>query len=294
MPGVTVSPITLTVDEGSTSTYTVKLATQPTTAVIVSARSDDTGAAVVIGPTLIFTTLDWDSPKTVTVRGVDDNDSANETVTVTNTASGGEYAGVTASVTVTVYDDDKPGICGRTQVVQDAIIGALTGSPACEDVTDTQLASVTDMELFFYPHSSVLPSDFAGLTGLTYLAFFSPPALATVPDDAFADLTALETLTILDSPSLTTLPADVFDGLTKLTTLDLTGNSLRTLDEDIFDDLAALEVLELFANDLTNAGRGHLRRPHRSGRARSRSQPSHDAGCGHLRRPHRSDRPPDR
>ena len=31
-------------------------------------------------------------------------------MTVTNTASGGEYAGVTASVRVTVDDDDKPGI----------------------------------------------------------------------------------------------------------------------------------------------------------------------------------------
>ena len=47
---------------------------------------------------------------TVTVEGVDDGDSANETVTVTNTASGGEYEGVTASVRVTVDDDDKPGI----------------------------------------------------------------------------------------------------------------------------------------------------------------------------------------
>ena len=31
-------------------------------------------------------------------------------MTVTNTASGGEYEGVTASVRVTVDDDDKPGI----------------------------------------------------------------------------------------------------------------------------------------------------------------------------------------
>ena len=34
----------------------------------------------------------------------------NETVTITNTASGGEYAGVTASVRVTVDDDDTRGI----------------------------------------------------------------------------------------------------------------------------------------------------------------------------------------
>ena len=59
---------------------------------------------------LRFTASNWDTEQTVTVEGVDDGDSANETVTVTNTASGGEYEGVTASVRVTVDDDDKPGI----------------------------------------------------------------------------------------------------------------------------------------------------------------------------------------
>ena len=44
------------------------------------------------------------------VRGVNDGDSDGEFVTVTNTASGGEYAGVTASVRVTVDDDDTRGI----------------------------------------------------------------------------------------------------------------------------------------------------------------------------------------
>ena len=62
------------------------------------------------GSTLIFTASNWDTEQTVTVEGVDDGDSANETVIVTNTASGGEYEGVTASVRVTVDDDDKPGI----------------------------------------------------------------------------------------------------------------------------------------------------------------------------------------
>ena len=104
------STTTLTVDEGGQATYTVKLQTQPTTTVTVTVSSDDTGAATVSGPTLRFTTSNWDTAQTVTVRGVNDGDSTDETVTVTNTASGGEYAGVTASVTVTVDDDDTPGI----------------------------------------------------------------------------------------------------------------------------------------------------------------------------------------
>ena len=108
--GLMLSTTTLTVDEGGQNTYTVKLQTQPTTTVTVTVSSDDTDAATVSGPTLRFTTSNWDTEQTVTVRGVNDGDSDGETVTVTNTASGGEYAGVTASVTVTVDDDDTRGI----------------------------------------------------------------------------------------------------------------------------------------------------------------------------------------
>ena len=108
--GLMLSTPTLGVDEAGQNTYTVKLQTQPTTTVTVTVSSDDTDAATVSGSTLIFTASNWDTEQTVTVEGVDDGDSANETVTVTNTASGGEYEGVTASVRVTVDDDDKPGI----------------------------------------------------------------------------------------------------------------------------------------------------------------------------------------
>ena len=85
----------------------MKLQTQPTTTVTVTVSSDDTGAATVIFYPLRFTTSNWDTERTVIVEGVDDGDSANETVTVTNTASGGEYAGVTGVVRVTVDDDDS-------------------------------------------------------------------------------------------------------------------------------------------------------------------------------------------
>ena len=100
----------LDVDEGGTNTYTVKLQTPPTTTVTVTVSSDDTGAATVSGSTLRFTTSNWNTARKVTVRGVNDTDSGDETVTITNTASGGEYAGVTETVTVTVDDDDTPGI----------------------------------------------------------------------------------------------------------------------------------------------------------------------------------------
>ena len=96
----------LTVDEDDDGTFTVRLATQPTQQVSVSVSSGDSGAVSVPSQPLTFTTQNWRTAQTVTVSGVSDDDTGDETVTVTVTASGGDYAGNTATVTVTVTDDD--------------------------------------------------------------------------------------------------------------------------------------------------------------------------------------------
>ena len=56
--------------------------------------------------TLLFTTGNWSTARSVTVSGVDDDDALDESVTVTLTASAGDYNGVTAEVDVSVADDD--------------------------------------------------------------------------------------------------------------------------------------------------------------------------------------------
>ena len=96
----------LTVDEDDDGTFTVRLATQPTQQVSVTVSSGDSGAVSVPSQPLTFTTQNWGTAQTVTVSGVSDDDAGDETVTVTVTASGGDYAGNTATVTVTVDDDD--------------------------------------------------------------------------------------------------------------------------------------------------------------------------------------------
>ena len=58
-------------------------------------------------------------------------------------------------------------ICSRTAEVQAAILASVTGSPTCSTITDTQLAGID--ELFLdngYSSASIVPGDFAGLTGL--------------------------------------------------------------------------------------------------------------------------------
>jgi hypothetical protein len=105
--GVTVSPTTVTVAEGETATYQVKLNTLPTGTVIVTIN-DPTDNTDVTADTasLSFDSANWDTFQDVTVRAAEDDDAEDETATVTHTVSG--YGTVTTadSVTVTVTDNE--------------------------------------------------------------------------------------------------------------------------------------------------------------------------------------------
>ena len=109
-PAIALSASTLSVPEQRSATYTVALATPPEDG---SATVAITGAAdgITASPTsLTFTSGNWNSPRTVTVRAANDQDSTNEMVTLAHAASGGEYDGVTADLEVTATDDDTPSL----------------------------------------------------------------------------------------------------------------------------------------------------------------------------------------
>ena len=60
---------------------------------------------------LTFTTLNWDVPQTVRVTAAQDNtDSLDDEVTLTHTASGGDYASLSVDLAVTVEDNDAASI----------------------------------------------------------------------------------------------------------------------------------------------------------------------------------------
>ena len=59
--GLVFSRSSVDVDEGSTATYTVKLATLPKGTVTVSVTSSDTDEATVNKSSLSFTTSNWDT-----------------------------------------------------------------------------------------------------------------------------------------------------------------------------------------------------------------------------------------
>ena len=108
--GIVLSESSLTVDEGDTAgvSYTVTLASQPTTEVTVTvsghAGTDVSLGGLSVTNTLTFTTGNWDTAQTVTVTAIQDADGSDDDVTLTHTASGGEYDGVSAELQITVAD----------------------------------------------------------------------------------------------------------------------------------------------------------------------------------------------
>ncbi len=104
-PGVTVSTAALTVAEGGSGAYTMRLNTAPSSDVTIMVDGAS-GDVTVANATLTFTTVNWNMPQTVTVNaGTDTDTTPDAAVTLTHSASGGGYASVSiASVVVSVTE----------------------------------------------------------------------------------------------------------------------------------------------------------------------------------------------
>ena len=112
-PGVLITPTALTVPEGGSRTYTVKLTSQPTADVTVTI--DKSGSTTVTHDAtnnmLTFTAANWATNQTVRVSAAeDDDDYDDDTATISHSVAStdGDYSGaiVRATVDVTVTDDE--------------------------------------------------------------------------------------------------------------------------------------------------------------------------------------------
>ena len=110
------TPSAVTVTEGGTATFAVRLASLPGRDTIVAVSSMDTGAATVNPLSLTFTPMTWDTAQPVTVTGVQDTDTSDEQVTITLSGDGV----VTGTVTVDVTDNDTAQVTGVTVDAGDA------------------------------------------------------------------------------------------------------------------------------------------------------------------------------
>ena len=130
VPAIRLSREALEVDEGRTATYSVRLRTQPSEDVVIDIASDRNDVTVQPAQ-LTFTTSNWSSAKAVTVSAAADDDAANDTAALTHAvvdaSSAAEYAGVTATLAVTVEDDETAGIT----------LSALSESPVPENGSAT-------------------------------------------------------------------------------------------------------------------------------------------------------------
>ena len=165
--GLRVSEPQVMVTEGSTVKYTVRLKTEPSGAVTVSATTNDADIATVSPSSLEFTKDTWEEPQTVTVTGVEDKViSDDRKATITHRVSGGSYDGEPVSVTVTVKDNDATAAPSSSSVEVTEASGAahtatyrveLGGKPtgnvtvAVTKSGDSEAATVSPSTLTFTP-----------------------------------------------------------------------------------------------------------------------------------------------
>ena len=107
--------LTVTEEDATGDRYTVKLATQPSDTVTVTISGHEGADLTLSGMTLTnnrltFTTTNWGTAQTITVKAGDDDNTGNESVTLAHTASGGDYVTVTKDLPVTITDDDTAAI----------------------------------------------------------------------------------------------------------------------------------------------------------------------------------------
>jgi len=152
--GFVLLPTLLAVAEaGGTGSFTVALASAPTSGVTVTLSvvpGANSGAATLAPNTLAFTSLNWNTAQTVTVTGVDDgvfNAGGKRDTSIVLTASGGGYGSVSASVSVEVTDVPAAGFVLSPTLLDVAEAGgtgsftvALANAPT-GDVTVTLFAA---------------------------------------------------------------------------------------------------------------------------------------------------------
>ena len=159
-------------------------------------------------------------------------------------------------------------ICGRTPEVVDALLDAIEdnghSSVTCSTVTDAQLAEVFEISVDGYSSDKIVPSDFAGLTGLEELLIRGSLQLTTVQASAFSELSASPRFgsLLLGANRIKTVHRDAFDGFSLSDSywptprISLGGNVIETLPLGVFDEVTGLEGLDLSSNHISGFEEG--------------------------------------
>ena len=107
---LTVSQTIISLAEGANATFSVALASRPSTSVTVNLSAPQGSGLTFDKASLTFSTGDWQTAQTVTITSSHDNDAANESVDVRLEVGSGAYGADAVVLQVAVIDDDAVGI----------------------------------------------------------------------------------------------------------------------------------------------------------------------------------------
>ncbi|MBF2755722.1 MAG: hypothetical protein ISN29_10775 [Gammaproteobacteria bacterium AqS3] len=107
---MTLSTASLSLREGDTTRFTVRLAEQPLAGITVTLTQPTNTDVTIDKTSLRFTRQNWSSPQEVSVSASDDGDSADDMATIELEVSSTVGSGISKTVEVSVIDDDQPGL----------------------------------------------------------------------------------------------------------------------------------------------------------------------------------------
>lgn len=140
-PGVNLSETSTNIVEGSTDSYTIVLAKQPTASVTISILESSDFISLST-TTINFTTSTWDIPISVNVISADDgSNNGSQSITISHSASSTDldYNNISiSSMTVSLSDNDGPSGCTDCSVVITPI-GSIQLNDGAEYINTTTL-----------------------------------------------------------------------------------------------------------------------------------------------------------
>ena len=186
--GITLSKTELTVVEGQTGEYTVKLDTQPTDEVTIAINPPVLSDVNVEPSEITFTADNWSTEQTVTVSADHDSDDEDDNAVLTHTARGADYAGLSVGLQVTV-DDDAPASL-TVSFGADRYAAAEGGSVTVTVNLDADPERTVVIPVTHTPRAGATGADYSGVpatvtfdSGDTSKTFSFRAAADTVDDD---------------------------------------------------------------------------------------------------------------
>ncbi len=149
-PGIK-APVGTTVPEGESTTIGLALVTPPSGSVTLTVPNAVEDLTVSVTQ-LTFTPDTWDTEQTITLTAGEDDDFADDPVTLTLSTIGGEYTGITRDVRVTIIDNDEAQIVAADAIEieegeAEVLMVGLSAEPSGEVTVDLGGHVGTDLRL---------------------------------------------------------------------------------------------------------------------------------------------------